>query len=154
MRDPRLVKREAKPPMASGRIAVQMTIGSGALLPTRRSVHRRLCRREERDALTEWVNVIAFTERCRHLLMCCSKGQLIAVMGGVTLDTYRSVQDGSIQISRTLVIEDMYGAAASIQPDVTHPADIEADLKERIGSAAEALPEEIELAPGEIPELD
>ena len=109
--------------MASGRIAVQMTTGSKP--------------REERDALTEWVNVIAFTERCRHLLMCCSKGQLIAVMGGVTLDSYRSVQDGSIQISRTLVIEDMYGAAASIQPDVTHPADIEADLKDRIGSAAE-----------------
>ena len=45
--------------------------------------------REDHDALTEWVNAIAFTERNRHLLMQCTKGMLVAITGNVTKESTR-----------------------------------------------------------------
>ena len=139
-REPRLISRDDKAPMATARIAVPMAGANKT--------------KEERDALTEWVNVIAFDERCRHLLMSCSKGQLIAVMGGVTLDFYQSRTHGSRQISRTLIIEDLYSTAASIQPKEGHPADMDNQLKRRIESAAATTTEEVELGDDELPVLD
>ena len=154
VRDPRVIDRAGKSPMATGRIAVPMAAGNKS--------------KEDRDALTEWVNVIAFDERCRHLLMSCSKGQLIAVMGGVTLDFYQGKNDRTRKISRTLIIEDLYASAASIQPKTSHPADIDHTLKNRIGSVTDTLdgrternddrmdrnPEEVELPEDELPTLD
>ena len=147
VRDPRLIDRDGKPPMATARIAVQMAAGKKS--------------REERDALTEWVNLIAFDERCRHLLMSCSRGQLIAAMGGVTLDFYQAKNDKTPKISRTLIIEDLYASAASIQPNTSHPADIDHTLKDRIGSVtdtrrdeADRNPEEVEFPEDELPTLD
>lgn len=66
--------------------------------------------REEGDALTEFVNVLAFDERCRHLLMNCPTGQLVAVVGGVTLEMY-TTRDGKKKIGRTIIAENMYAAA-------------------------------------------
>ena len=141
VRTPKLIEREDKPPMATGRIAVHLASPNAS--------------REDRDALTEFVNVIAFDERCRHLLMNCSTGQLIAVVGGVTLDFYKSRRTGDRQISRTIIAEDMYAAAASIQPKGTHPADIDESLKDRLGTAATAaVPEPVTLPEGESPDLD
>ena len=126
--------------MATGRTAVHMAAPNTS--------------RDDRDALTEFVNVIAFDERCRHLLMNCSTGQLVAVVGGVTLDFYKS-RDGTRKISRTIIAEDLYAAAASIQPKGTHPADMDSQLKDRIASAAaDALPEEADQPYGEPPNLD
>ena len=97
--------------------------------------------------------MIAFDERCRHLLMNCSTGHLVAVVGGVTLDFYQN-REGEKKISRTIIAEDLYAAAASIQPKGTHPADMEDTLKDRLGAAAEAVPEEAQEPYGEPPTLD
>ena len=139
VRNPKLIERAEKSPMATGRIAVHMAAPSA--------------KREDRDALTEFVNVIAFDERCRHLLMNCSTGHLVAVVGGVTLDFYQN-REGEKKISRTIIAEDLYAAAASIQPKGTHPADMEDTLKDRLGAAAEAVPEEAQEPYGEAPTLD
>jgi len=40
--------------------------------------------RAERENLTEWVDVIAFSERARHLLEQTRKGDLVEVTGGVS----------------------------------------------------------------------
>ena len=74
VRNPRLIERAERAPMATARIAVRMAAPNTP--------------REDRDALTEFVNVLAFDERCRHLLMNGSTGQLVAIVGGVTLETY------------------------------------------------------------------
>ena len=87
VRNPRLIERPERPPMATGRIAVHMAAPNTP--------------REDRDALTEYVNVLAFDERCRHLLMNCSSGQLVAIVGGVTLETYKG-RDGKKKIGRTI----------------------------------------------------
>ena len=139
VRNPRLIERAEKSPMATARIAVHMAAPN--------------TKREDRDALTEFVNVIAFDERCRHLLMNCSTGQLLGVVGGVTLDFYQN-REGDRKIGRTIIAEDLYAAAASIQPKGTHPADMDETLKDRLGAVAEAIPEEAEEPYGEPPSLD
>ena len=121
--------------MATARIAVHMAAPNTP--------------REDREALTEFVNVLAFDERCKHLLMNCSTGQLVAIVGGVTLETYKG-RDGKKKIGRTIIAEDLYAAAASIQPKGTHPADMDDGLKNRIGAAAlDAVPEEADTPYGE-----
>ena len=45
---------------------------------------------EERDKLTEWGNVIAFSEALRTKLCKCKKGEPIVVMGNVTLKFYQT----------------------------------------------------------------
>lgn len=140
VRNPKLIERDEKTPMATGRIAVHMAAPNTS--------------REERDQLTEYVNVIAFDERCRHLLMSCTTGQLLAVVGGVSLGFYKS-RDGTRKVSRTIIAEDLYAAAASIQPKGTHPADMDDNLKDRISAAAgETTPEKVETPYGEAPPLD
>ena len=74
VREPRSFERPGKAPMVTCRIAVKMAAPSAP--------------REDHNALTEWVNVIAFTERTRHLLMQCEKGMLVAISGNVTKEFY------------------------------------------------------------------
>ena len=76
VRDPRVVQRSGKSPMVTARIAVNLAAPS---VPP-----------EARAEFTEWVNVLAFSERTRHLLSQCGKGQQVAVMGGVSLDVYET----------------------------------------------------------------
>ena len=49
----------------------------------------RTSRPEERDQLTEWVDVIAFSEAMQARLLACEKGETIAVSGKVTERFYR-----------------------------------------------------------------
>ena len=143
VRDPRTVERPGKSPMVTARIAANLAAPS---VPA-----------DVRRELTEWVNVLAFTERTRHLLLQCSKGQLVAVMGGVSVDTYQT-RTGERGVSRTIIAEDIASAAASLQPDVVHPADIDAEVKaEAVKAAAALLPpvrkdQDTDLA--NVPELD
>ena len=44
---------------------------------------------EERDQLTEWVDVIAFSEAMQARLLACEKGETIAVSGNVTKKFYQ-----------------------------------------------------------------
>ena len=103
--------------MVTSRIAVKMAAPSAP--------------REDRDALTEWVNVIAFTERTRHLLMQCTKGMLLAIGGGVTKEFYTN-RNGDREISRTIIVEEILSTGGSLQPGVAHPADIDHDIKTRL----------------------
>ena len=113
--------------MVTSRIAVNMASASTP--------------REERDALTEWVNIIAFSERTRHLLSQCAKGQMIAVTGNVTKEFYQT-RSGERAESRTIIVEDMLSAAGSLQPNVAHPADMDDSIKNRLAEAAsQAMPE-------------
>ena len=89
------------------------------------------------DALTEWVNVIAFTERNRHLLAQCEKGMLVAVSGNVTKEFYET-RAGGRQESRTIIAEDIISVGGSLQPNVAHPADIDDDVKVKL---ADLVPE-------------
>lgn len=109
--------------------------------------------KEHREKLTEYVNVIAFTPRNRHLLMSCSKGQLIAVMGGVSIEL-SILPNGDERIERTIIAEDICAAAASVQPKGVHPADMDTALKSRINEAADLMPEEAEGDGGFPPALD
>ena len=84
--------------------------------------------REDHNALTEWVNVIAFTERTRHLLMQCEKGMLVAISRNVTKEFYQS-RSGEREISRTIIVEDILSTAGSLQPEVAHPADMDHEIK-------------------------
>ena len=91
VRPPRSFERTGKPPMATSRVAVKMAAPSAP--------------RADHDALTEWVNVIAFTERTRHLLMQCTKGMLVAISGNVTKEFYEN-RAGEREISRTIIVEE------------------------------------------------
>ena len=137
VRPPRSFQRTGKAAMVtSRRIAVKMAAPSAP--------------REDRDALTEWVNVIAFTERSRHLLMQCSKGMLVAVSGNVTKEFYTSRSDDR-EISRTIIVEDILSTGGSLQPDVAHPADIDHEIKTRL---TDLIPESEPPADDGLPELD
>ena len=127
--------------MVTSRIAVNMASASSA--------------REDRDALTEWVNVIAFSERTRHLLSQCDKGQ-IAVTGNVTKEFYQT-RSGERAESRTIIVEDMLSAAGSLQPNVAHPADMDDSIKSRLAdadAASRAMPETKPIPAAGMPDLD
>ena len=108
----------------------------------------------DRDALTEWVNVIAFSERNRHVLGQCTKGQLIAVSGNVTKEFYNA-RSGERAISRTIIVEDILSVAGSLQPNVAHPADMDDTIKNRFAdTASDVLPEAQAIPEDGMPELD
>ena len=116
--------------MVTSRIAVKMAAPSAP--------------REDHDALTEWVNVIAFTERTRHLLMQCTKGMVVAISGNVTKESYEN-RAGEREISRTIIVEDILSTGGSLQPEVAHPADIDHEIKTRLTNLvpeAEPLPDD------------
>ena len=68
---------------------------------------------EVRDRLTEWVNVIAFSDALKTRLMKCKKSEAIAVMGNVTLKFYKTNQ-GEERIDRTIIAESVMSASASV----------------------------------------
>ncbi|MCY4506817.1 MAG: single-stranded DNA-binding protein [Acidobacteria bacterium] len=141
VRNPRVVDRRGKSPMVTARIAVNLAAPS---VPP-----------EARAELTEWVNVLAFSERTRHLLLQCRKGDQLAVMGGVSLDLY-TTRAGDRGVSRTIVAEDVASTAGSLQPDVAHPADIDEGVKAEAAKTAAALlpPERQDVPLDGVPDLD
>ena len=88
-------------PFAATRIAVNMTAPS---VPT-----------EEREKLTEWVNVIAFSDALKTKLLKCKTGEPIVVMGNVTLEFY-TTEEGDTRIDRTIVADAIQAASASTLP--------------------------------------
>ena len=122
--------------MVTSRLAVKMAAPSAP--------------REDRDALTEWVNVIAFTERTRHLLMQCAKGMLVAISGNVTKEFYTN-RNGDREISQTIIVEDILSTGGSLQPDVAHPADIDHEIKTRL---TDLIPETEPGTDDGVPDLD
>ena len=135
-RAPKEITRSGKPPMVASRMAVKMQAPSAP--------------REDWDALTEWVNVIAFTERNRHLLLQCTKGMLVAVSGNVTKEFYQS-RAGTRELSRTIIVEDILSVGGSLQPEISHPADIDHEIKTRLTSM---MPEPEPLPEDGVPDLD
>ena len=67
--------------------------------------------REEQDELTEWVDVIAFSETMQMQLLDCEKGAAIAVFGTVTKKPYER-SSGETGINRTIVAEYIRTATA------------------------------------------
>ena len=59
---------------------------------------------EDRDSLTEWVEVIAFSEAMRARLLACEKGELISVSGNVTKRRYQR-RNGETAESRTTIAD-------------------------------------------------
>ena len=137
VRAPRSFDRPGKPPMATSRIAVKMAAPSAP--------------RDDHDALTEWVNVIAFTERTRHLLMQCEKGMLVAICGNVTKEFYTNRSSDQREISRTIIVEDILSVGGSLQPGVAHPADMDHEMKTRL---TDLVPESEPLPEDGFPDLD
>ena len=95
--DARKVERESGS-FATARIGVNMAAPD---VPT-----------EARERLTEWVNVIAFTDALQVKLLKCKKGDLICVMGNVTRKFYQT-QAGEEGIDRTIIADAMMGPSSS-----------------------------------------
>ncbi len=99
--DPRQVEPQNGTPFAAARMAVNMAAPSVAT--------------EEREKLTEWVNVIAFSEALKTKLLKCKSGEPIVIMGNVTLKFYTTEQ-GNTRIDRTIVADAIQAASASVLP--------------------------------------
>lgn len=97
--DPKTINRER--PFVSARMGVNM---AGPDVST-----------EERDGLTEWVNVIAFSDALREKLMKCRRGEQVTVMGNVTLKFYQT-GSGETRVDRTIVADALMSAASSYIP--------------------------------------
>ena len=95
---PRLVEKNERK-FAAGRIGVNMAAPD--VSP------------EERDQLTEWVDVIAFSEAMQARLLACEKGETIAVSGNVTKKFYQR-RNGETAQGRTIVADYIRAAGASI----------------------------------------
>ncbi len=70
---------------------------------------------EEREKLTEWVNIIAFSEALMTKLLKGKTGEPIVVMGNVTLKFY-STGGGETRVDRTIVADSIMSASASVLP--------------------------------------
>ncbi len=70
---------------------------------------------EEREKLTEWVNIIAFSDALMTKLLKGKTGEPIVVMGNVTLKFY-STGGGDTRIDRTIVADSIMSASASVLP--------------------------------------
>lgn len=69
--------------------------------------------REKHDELTEWVDVIAFSEAMQTRLLACEKGEVISVSGNMTKKPYER-RSGETAISRTIIADYVRAASASI----------------------------------------
>ncbi len=98
--DPRKVERDGRA-FAAARIGVNMAAPDVAA--------------EERDKLTEWVDVIAFGDALRTKLLKGRKGEPIVVMGNVTLKFY-TTRGGETRVDRTVVADAIQSASASVPP--------------------------------------
>ena len=95
---PKLIEKDGRK-FATARIGVNMAAPS---VP-----------REEQDELTEWVNVIAFSDAMQTRLLACEKGETISVSGNVTKKHYER-QDGQTVEDRTIIADYIRAASASI----------------------------------------
>lgn len=95
---PQLIEREERK-FVSAQMAVNMV---GPNVP-----------REKHDELTEWVDVIVFSEAMQIRLLTCEKGETISVSGNVTRKPYER-RDGKTAISRTIIADHVRAASASI----------------------------------------
>ena len=69
--------------------------------------------REEQDELTEWVDVMAFSEAMQARLLACEKGETIGVSGNVTKKFYRQANGETVE-NRTIIADYVRGASASM----------------------------------------
>lgn len=69
--------------------------------------------REKHDELTEWVDVMAFSEAMQARLLACEKGETISVSGNVTKKFYER-RNGETAVSRTVIADYVRAASASI----------------------------------------
>ncbi len=95
---PRLIEKDGRK-FVSGRIGVNMAAPN--VSP------------EEREQLTEWVDVMAFSEAMQARLLACEKGETIAVSGNVTKKFYQR-NNGETVESRTIITDYIRAAGASI----------------------------------------
>ncbi len=70
---------------------------------------------EEREKLTEWVDVIAFSKAQQERLLAAEKGEPISVSGNVTLKFYKR-GNGETAIGRTIIADYIRCASASYIP--------------------------------------
>ena len=96
---PKLIEKD------DGRKFVSATIGVNMAAPT--------VPREEQDELTEWVDVMAFSEAMQARLLACEKGETIGVSGNVTKKFYQR-RNGETAVSRTIIADYIRAASASI----------------------------------------
>ena len=66
-------------------------------------------------SLTEWVNVIAFSDALREKLLKCRRVEQVVVMGNVTLKFYQT-GSGETRVDRTIVADAIMSAASSYIP--------------------------------------
>ena len=99
--DPRQVQQQENRSFATARMGVNMAAPD---VPA-----------EVRDQLTEWVNVMAFSEALQQRLMKCKKGSMLVVMGNVTLKLYKT-GSGEERVDRTVIAESLIAVEASV-PD-------------------------------------
>ena len=128
--EPKSIARAERPPLVRTRIGVNM--------------HAPKTAEADRDRLTEWVDVLAFSAASRERILRFSKGDQIVVMGPVTLSLYRK-PDKTERISRTIIADQVMGAAAThVPPDEDGEAETAAareKIAETIETDENALPE-------------
>ena len=66
------------------------------------------------------------------------KSDLIAVTGNVTKEFFER-NDGTRDVSRTIIAEDVLATRGSVQPKVPHPTEVDPGLKSAVSAAADAL---------------
>jgi len=99
--------------------------------------------RKSATSLTEWVDVIAFSEAMQARLLACEKGETIAVSGNVPKKFYQR-RNGETAQGRTIVADYIRAAGASIAPPGSRGR---ADDKPEPAPNPNAPPEQ-EAAPG------
>ena len=105
---PKLVEKD------NGRKFVTATIGVNMAAPT--------VPREEQDELTEWVDVMAFSEAMQARLLACEKGETIGVSGNVTKKFFQR-RNGETAVSRTIIADYIRAASASMAATAPRKAD-------------------------------
>ena len=122
--DAEVVERPEKSPMVRARIAVSIA-GPGA-------------RAEDGDELTDWVNIIAFSERTRRQLASVKRGDTVCVMGAVTASCYRT-RDKKRRYSRTITAEGVMALPRGSEVTGADTADIAPEAKNALGSLADEM---------------
>ena len=96
---PKLIEKDEGRKFVSARIGVNMAAPN---VP-----------REEQDELTEWVDVMAFSEAMQARLLACEKGETIGVSGNVTKKFYKQANGETVE-NRTIIADYVRVASASI----------------------------------------
>ena len=69
--------------------------------------------RDKLDELTEWVDIMAFSEAMQARLLACEKGEIIALSGNVTKKFYERKTGETVE-NRTIIADYVRAASASI----------------------------------------